>query len=153
MVSIYLSIYLSIRLSVVRPYVRPSVRTSVFSVCPTIHSSVRPGAHTNDYLLSTLKKDRIFLATFLTCKISKKNPNVRTASVHPSINMFNHPNTQPYLGAKRLGGNGNGGETTRVWGAKRLGLKIEAKRLGGKRLGGKRFMGKTSCYRRNYASV
>ena len=31
-----------------------------------------------------------------------------------------------------------GGETTRVCGAKRLGLKIEAKRLGGKRPGGKR---------------
>ena len=35
---------------------------------------------------------------------------------------------------------------TRVWGAKRLGLKIEAKRLGGKRLGGKRLGGETSCY-------
>ena len=35
-----------------------------------------------------------------------------------------------------------GGETTRVWGAKRPGLKIEAKRLGGKHLGGE-----TSCYR------
>ena len=32
-------------------------------------------------------------------------------------------------------------------GAKRLGLKIEAKRLGGKRLGGKRLGGETSCYR------
>ena len=31
--------------------------------------------------------------------------------------------------------------------AKRLGLKIEAKRLGGKRLGGKRLGGETSCYR------
>ena len=40
-----------------------------------------------------------------------------------------------------------GGETTRVWRAKRLGLKIEAKRLGGKRLGGKRLGGETSCYR------
>ena len=37
-------------------------------------------------------------------------------------------------------------ETTRVCGAKRLGLKIEAKRLGGKRPGGKRFRGETSCY-------
>ena len=44
------------------------------------------------------------------------------------------------------GGNGNGGETTRVCRAKRLGLKIEAKRLGGKRLGGKRLGGETSCY-------
>ena len=52
------------------------------------------------------------------------------------------------MGAKRLGGrNGIGGETTRVWGAKRLGLKIEAKRLGGKRLGRKRLGGETSCYR------
>ena len=42
------------------------------------------------------------------------------------------------------GGNGIGGETTRVWGAKRPGLKIEAKRPGGKRLGGE-----TSCYRQN----
>ena len=33
-----------------------------------------------------------------------------------------------------------------VMGAKRLGLKIEAKRLGGKRLGGKRLGGETSCY-------
>ena len=32
-------------------------------------------------------------------------------------------------------------------GAKRLGLKIEAKRLGGKRLGGKRLGCETSCYR------
>ena len=39
-----------------------------------------------------------------------------------------------------------GGETTRVLGAKRPGLKIEAKRLGGKRLGGKRLGGETSCY-------
>ena len=31
-------------------------------------------------------------------------------------------------------------------GAKRLGLKIEAKRLGGKRLGGKHLGGQTSCY-------
>ena len=38
-----------------------------------------------------------------------------------------------------------GGETTRVCGAKRLGLKIEAKRLGGKRLVGKRLGGETSC--------
>ena len=47
------------------------------------------------------------------------------------------------MGATRLGRNGNGSETTRVWGggAKRLGLKREVKRLGGKRLGGK-----TSCY-------
>ena len=50
------------------------------------------------------------------------------------------------MGAKRLGGNGIGGETTRVWGAKRLGLKIEANRLGGKRLGRKRLGGETSCY-------
>ena len=35
---------------------------------------------------------------------------------------------------------------TRVCGAKRLGLKIEAKRLGGKRPGGKRLGGETSCY-------
>ena len=35
-----------------------------------------------------------------------------------------------------------GGETTRVWGAKRLGLKIEAKRLGGKRLGGEMSSGR-----------
>ena len=41
------------------------------------------------------------------------------------------------MGAKRLG----------YGGAKRLGLKIEAKRLGGKRLGGKRLGGETSCYR------
>ena len=34
-----------------------------------------------------------------------------------------------------------GGETSRVLGAKRLGWKIEAKRLGGKRLGGKRLGG------------
>ena len=40
------------------------------------------------------------------------------------------------MGAKRLG----------YGGAKRLGLKIEAKRLGGKRLGGKRLGGETSCY-------
>ena len=33
---------------------------------------------------------------------------------------------------------------TRVCGAKRLGLKIEAKRLGGKRPGGKRLGGETS---------
>ena len=39
-----------------------------------------------------------------------------------------------------------GDETTRVCGAKRLGLKIEAKRLGGKRPGGKRLGGETSCY-------
>ena len=39
-----------------------------------------------------------------------------------------------------------GGETTRVLGAKRPGLQIEAKRLGGKRLGGKRLGGETSCY-------
>ena len=39
------------------------------------------------------------------------------------------------LGAKHLG----------YWGAKRLGWKIEAKRLGGKRLGGKRLGGETSC--------
>ena len=32
-----------------------------------------------------------------------------------------------------------------VLGAKRLGWKIEAKRLGGKRLGGKRLGGETSC--------
>ena len=41
------------------------------------------------------------------------------------------------------------GETTReemVLGAKRLGLKIEAKRLGGKRPGRKRLGGETSCY-------
>ena len=36
---------------------------------------------------------------------------------------------------------------TRVWGAKQLGLKMEAKRLGAKRLGGKRLGGETSCYR------
>ena len=35
---------------------------------------------------------------------------------------------------------------TRVCGAKRLGLKIEAKRQGGKRPGGKRLLGETSCY-------
>ena len=39
------------------------------------------------------------------------------------------------LGAKHLG----------YWGAKRLGWKIEAKRLGGIRLGGKRLGGETSC--------
>ena len=33
-----------------------------------------------------------------------------------------------------------------VLGAKPLGLKIEAKRLGGKRPGGKRLVGETSCY-------
>ena len=38
------------------------------------------------------------------------------------------------------------GRTTRVCRAKRLGLKIEAKRLGGKRPGGKRLGGETSCY-------
>ena len=43
------------------------------------------------------------------------------------------------LGAKRLGYVDSG--------AKRLGLKIEAKRLGGKRPGGKRLGGETSCYR------
>ena len=32
-----------------------------------------------------------------------------------------------------------------VLGAKRLGWKLEAKRLGGKRLGGKRLGGETSC--------
>ena len=41
------------------------------------------------------------------------------------------------MGAKRLG----------YGGAKRLELKIEAKRLGGKWLGGKRLVGETSCYR------
>ena len=40
------------------------------------------------------------------------------------------------LGRNDWGGNGIGGETTRVCGAKRLRLKIEAKRLGGKRPGG-----------------
>ena len=45
------------------------------------------------------------------------------------------------MGAKRLG----------YGGAKRLGLKIEAKRLGGKRLGGKRLGGETSCYRSTHA--
>ena len=57
------------------------------------------------------------------------------------------------MGAKRLGGNGNGGEMTRVCGAKRLGLKIEAKRLGGKRLGGKRLGGETSCYHQAHTPV
>ena len=46
-----------------------------------------------------------------------------------------------------MGGNGIGGETSRVLGAKRLGWNIEAKRLGGKRLGGKRLGGETSCDR------
>ena len=50
-------------------------------------------------------------------------------------------------GRNDQGGNGIGGETTRVCGAKRLGLKIEAKRLGGKLPGGKRLGGETSCYR------
>ena len=49
------------------------------------------------------------------------------------------------MGAKRLGGKWYWGETSRVLGAKRLGWKIEAKRLGGKRLGGKRLGGETSC--------
>ena len=44
------------------------------------------------------------------------------------------------MGETTRGGNGIWGETTRVWGAKRLGLKIEAKRLGGKRLGDKRLV-------------
>ena len=47
-------------------------------------------------------------------------------------------------------GNGIGGETTRVYGAKRLWLKIEAKRLGGKRPGGKRLGGETSSYLQEY---
>ena len=42
------------------------------------------------------------------------------------------------LGAKRLGRKCYWGETTRVCGAKPLGLKIEAKRLGGNDQGGKR---------------
>ena len=42
------------------------------------------------------------------------------------------------MGAKRIGYVGGG--------AKRLGLIIEAKRLGGRRLGGKRLGGETSCY-------
>ena len=45
-----------------------------------------------------------------------------------------------------------GGETTRVCGAKRLGLKIEAKRLGGKQPGGKRLVGETSCYHFSFGS-
>ena len=40
-----------------------------------------------------------------------------------------------------------------VLGAKRLGWKIEAKRLGGKRLGGKRLGGETSCDRRIMAQI
>ena len=40
-----------------------------------------------------------------------------------------------------------GGETSRVLGAKRLGWKIEAKRLGGKRLGGKRLVTRTCMYK------
>ena len=48
--------------------------------------------------------------------------------------------------AKRLGRKWYWGETTRACGAKRLGLKIEAKRLGGERPGGT-FWGETSCYR------
>ena len=63
--------------------------------------------------------------------------------------------TLPKLWAKRLGGGGNdlggngiGGETTRVLGAKRPRVKIEAKRLGGKRLGGggKRLGSETTWY-------
>ena len=45
--------------------------------------------------------------------------------------------------AKRLG----------YGGANRLGLKIEAKRLGGKRLGGKRLGGETSCYHIKFIST
>ena len=57
------------------------------------------------------------------------------------------------MGAKRLGGNGIAGETSRVLGSKRLGWRIEAKRLGGKRLGGKRLGGKTSCDRSEWYRV
>ena len=52
---------------------------------------------------------------------------------------------EKYLEAKRLGGYGIGGETTRVCGAKRLGLKIEAKRLG-ETTRGKWLGGETSCF-------
>ena len=60
---------------------------------------------------------------------------------HPTLP---HLVTLPYPTLPSWGRNCIGGETTRVCGAKRLGLKIGAKRLGGKRLGGE-----TSCYLHN----
>ena len=188
MVSIYLSVCLS--------SICMCVRQNVLVFCLSSHPSVP--THTRMTTCWVLGKIEFSWLLFLRVKYPRRVLMLeRRPSIHPSINMFNHPTTQPsthhlsiylsmlhypsihpsiYLSIyaalkvtsitktknKKIAGliknwmkikkwkifgsekTRGGGETTRVWGAKRLGLKIEAKRLGGKRLGGE-----TSSYRFN----